>query len=128
MSIDAKLDELIKALNRVADSNGALAQAYQAMAGAGDNGPKRGRAEAPAKPMPELPGEPLPATVSAPAAAQATGGATFQDVRAALLALPRERVTALLAKYGADKLSALDEAHYGALIAEARGGAQDPLL
>jgi hypothetical protein len=133
MSIDAKLDELIKALNRVADSNGALAQAYQAMAGAGDNGPRKTTAAPKAAPA-ELPGEPLPpATVPAAPAAPATtapaGGPTFQDVRKALISLPRERVTELLAKFGADKLSAIDEGHYVALIAEAQGPvSQDPLL
>jgi len=141
MSIDTQLGELITALNRVADSNQALAAAYNNMAAAPDNGPKRSTkpaAQVPTALAPELPGEPLPpaAPPAAPPPVQeapVATGPTFQDVRAALVPLDRTRVTAILAKFGCTKLSDLKPEQYADALAEAKAPApaapsQDPLL
>lgn len=116
MSIDAKIDELITAINSLADSNRTLAGAYLKMVGAPDNGPPKVD-----KPKAEKPAATKAAEVKPPPAAPAAAtpaALTLTDVRQAVMALgDRDKVMGLIASFGAEKLSDIPESRWPDVMA-----------
>lgn len=127
MSIDAKIDELIGAINGLAESNRTLAQAYAKMASAPDNGPPRApRGTGKANNTDTVTIATPPA--AAPAAEPAAPAVTMTEVREAVMAIgDKEQITAFVQSYNVSKLSDIPAEKWADVIAKAAKLKADPL-